>query len=469
MEQQNNPVEIAQSNEQKPVKKRGHGVRMFLRAVAFLLVLGVVLCSVLWVFGLDDVRSYENEHRYLKEKKGSMDAVYIGGSDVHAFWQPLFGWNERGIAVWNYSVDSLPVAAVKHLLIEAHKTQPQAVYIISLSTFKKESADGSMENLHRIVDYQPFSLNKVRLINRLTEGTEYTGLKKLEFYFPVIRFHSRWDDLGSWVFDSISDRKASMHYSVFRNNVTDLSKTLKVTDAREPAPEDVAAVLNEVLDYCDEQNLDVLFVKVPQAVSEQAQARMNTLEDTVIARGYPCLDLMENMADLGILPETDFYNKAHTNIHGSLKYSRYLADYLTEHYGFTDKRGTKNWESWDKAAAEYLKDAESCTLPFERVRSLRDDTLSIPKLAKPKIDKQTVTLHWEPSDGADGYEIFRLYSAGANVWKSIGTVTDETQYTEAGLAAGATYQYRVVPFRMIDGERAYGNFDVLGVSAKTGG
>ena len=445
--------------------------RPLIRGLAFLIVLAVIVCGLQGIFGLDSIRSYENVHKYLRESRGSLDAVYIGGSDVHAFWQPLFGWNERGIAVWNYSIDSLPVAAVKYLLIEAKKTQPQAVFIISLSTFKKKAATGSMENLHRIIDYQPFSLNKVRLINRLTEGTEYTGLDKLEFYFPIIRFHSRWDSLGKWVLGATDkDYKASMHTSAFRTKVTDLSKTFTYTDKCDPIPEDVESVMNELLDYCDEQRLQVLFIKAPQDALPGAQKRMNSLENLVLSRGYPCLDLLENKDDVGLQLKTDFYNEHHTNIHGSLKYCHYLADYLVEHYGFVDKRGTKGWESWDKAAAAYVDEMSSVALPFEFVNGPRDYSLSIAKLKELKKKGTTLILSWRGSKGADGYEVFRLCASEDHVWKSVAVIEKGTKtYTDTGLSAQTTYTYRVVPFRMIDGKRAYGNFDVKGIKKATGG
>ena len=469
MEQQNNPVEIAQSNEQKSVKKRGRRVRMFLRAVAFLLVLGLIFCGATWVFRIDEVQSYDSLYMFQYEKRGTLDAVYVGGSDVHAFWQPLFGWSDRGIAVWSYSSGALPVAAMKSMLIEAHKTQPQALFIISLSTFKKSTASGTIESIHRVCDYIPFSLNKVRMIHRLTEGEAFSILNKLEMYFPIMRFHSRWDELGNWAFHAREeDYKASRHISSFRNDVYDLSKSMVTTDDRDPLPADIEETINEVLDYCDEAQLNVLFVRVPQASSVDKQARMNTLEDIVIARGYPCLDFMENIDVLGLETKTDYYDTAHTNVHGSLKYSHYLADYLVEHYGFTDKRGTKDWDSWDKAAEAYIESLRYAVLPYEFEDGLRDYSLAIPKLSTPKKNGTTVTLRWSASEGADGYEIFRRCRDGENVWVSIDTVLEDTQYVDEGLLAQTNYRYRVVPYRMIDGVRAYGNFDVNSVSITTG-
>ena len=445
--------------------------RLLLRGLAFLIVLGLIVWGLQGIFGLDSIRSYENERGYLREDDGALDAVYVGGSDVHAFWQPLFGWNERGIAVWNYSIDSLPSAAVKYLVIEARKTQPQALIIISLSTFKKAGTEGGMVDIHRIVDYQPFSANKVHVVDRLTEGTEYTGLDKLEFYFPIIRFHSRWNSLGDWVFGGLdTDYKASMHTSTFRNTVADLSKKLKLSDERGELPEEVEAVLNELLDYCDAEQVRVLFVKAPQAASQADQARMNAAEELVTARGYPCLDLLEHYEDLGLDLQYDFYNNYHTNVHGSLKYSRWLADYLCEHYGFSDKRGEAGWESWDSSAAEYMEWMRSVTLPLETEDTARDFGISAPVLSKPKAKGRTITLRWTASEEAERYEIYRLVPSGDNCWSLLAEVDAGTlSYADKDLPAETCYFYTVVPCRDTAEGRVRGNFNVKGLSATTGG
>ena len=445
--------------------------RLLFRTIGFFLILGLIVMGLQSVFGLDSLRSYENEKGFLREPNRALDAVYLGGSDVHAFWQPLFGWHYRGIAVWNYSIDSVSAKAIKNFLIETQKTQPQAVYIISLSTFKKQSTVTSMEDIHRTIDYLPFSFNKVNLINRLTEGSDYSGLNKLEFFFPIIRFHSRWSSLESWSFGGQDvDYKASMHTSQFRSVVEDQCNRFSYSKDRGEVPEYVAMTIAELLDYCDSKELRVLFVKVPQATDHEAQARMNTLEDYVRARGYTCLDLLEHVEDTGIDLKADFYNQNHTNVHGSLKYSRYLADYLVEQYGFEDKRGHVGWESWDEADINYMDYLSDVILPFEADSGKRDYYLKAPVLNEVSVDGTTLTLSWATSEGAVSYEVYRLCPTGDNRWYLIAQVDGQTHsYSDKNLYANTQYFYRVVPCRGTSEGNAYGNFMIQGITATTGG
>ena len=442
--------------------------RLLLRSALFLLVLAMAVGAVQRHFGVNERRVYDNQVRFYEEKRGSLDGVYIGGSEVHAFWQPAFGWADKGVAVWNYSFDGFTPGLVKPILMEVRKTQPDALYIISLSTFKKNSTKNAVEKNHRVVDYIPFSLNKFRIIRQMARDSGYGFDETLELLFPIVRFHSRWDELTPWAFGvSVHDYKSSNLDDKFNGEVEPAIESIPVFDDRVDVPEDVMSAMTSLLDYCDQNKLKVLFVKVPQVTTVEQQGRMNTLEDLVRQRGYPCLDLMERMEDMGLDAHTDFYNDKHTNVHGSVKVSQYLCDYLVENYGFEDKRGRPEWKSWDAASRNYIKHLGRYLLPFEGVRDSRTD-LPMPRLATPVVRGQEVDLAWEASEGADGYEVFRLGEKGT--WESVADLSGAARtYTDRGLEPGASYAFTVAPYREEGGGRRYGSFCINGETARTEG
>ena len=440
-----------------------------LRAIGFLIVFVIVFNFVQLHFGVSDPRSYETEIGYLKEKPDSLDAVYIGGSDVFEFYQPLFGWSEYGIAVWTYANYSAPTLAIKHYLIEAHKTQPNALFIISLNAFRRSSATTSSAWIHHSVDYLPASLNKYQMIKTLTDNmdTEATLDEKLQYYLPIIRFHSRWNELQPWVFDAAeTDYKSSRISNKFLRQVTDISKSYIKSDKRLDPPADVQAAFTDLLDYCDEHQLNVLFISTPQCATQKSIGYMNSYIDMAEARGYPCLDLLNNVDLLGFDMRTEFYNETHTNVHGSLKYSHYLGRYLIDHYGFSDKRGLPEWRSWDQAADQYNEKRAYQVLDFELNHSERAD-IDAPRLVRSTVKGQTISIEWEPVEGAEGYVIYRKSGVP---WKQIKTVDAKTTtFTNTKLYASLKYTYTVVPYRTVNGEKQYGRFDVQGISKTTGG
>lgn len=439
--------------------------RTWLRCTVFLLVLGAVFLHLQGIFCGQDTRSYENIRRFRRERPGSLDAVYLGGSEVHTYWQPAFGWADRGIAVWNFTADGMPFDAVQNMMVEARKTQPDALYIVSLNTFKKDrDPDKLLPRLHRLADNIPLSPNKIRLVFKLCAGTD---LDWLEFFAPIVRFHSRWDSLERWAFENPAyDHKASIHLPQFQEISMDMTGLFHPTEEAGILPEPIETAFASLLDYCERERVNVLFVTVPQCADEEQMARMNALEQLARKRGHACLDAIESRADYHLDLKRDLYNLFHGNVHGSLKFSDYLGAYLAEHYGFEDKRGRAGWESWDAAVRDYFGQIIPWTLPFEREHARRDDSLDAPVTSKPAVDGQNVTLAWKPVEGAQAYEIYRKTTGN---WERLGeTDGSATSWKDGKLAPKTKYAYAVVPFRDDGKGRIYGRFNHAGVSAVTG-
>ena len=97
---------------------------------------------------------------------------------------------------------------------------------------------------------------------------------------------------------------------------------------------------------------------VPRAEKDEERlSQINQLNAMIEERGYDTLYLMDQTDEMGIDITTDFYNRNHTNVHGSIKYTQYLSEYLIENYGFEDKRFDEAYKSWDKGYKKYF-----CTL-----------------------------------------------------------------------------------------------------------
>ena len=192
---------------------------------------------------------------------------------------------------------------------------------------------------------------------------------------------------------------------------------------------------------------------------------MNTLGEIAEERGYPCLDLMDNISDYNLDLEMDFFNEKHTNIHGSKKITDYIAEYLIENYHFEDKRSQKGWESWDIAAKNYMEFLSPYVFPFEFDDSLRVNT-EIPKIKSLKINDFTATLTWKKINGVTGYEIYRKSTDG---WEMISKVESGTEtFEDNNLDPKTEYSYTVVPVIEKDNVIYYGDFNVSGLTAKTG-
>jgi len=445
--------------------------KTLLRVTAFLVVFAVCFFVVQSAFGVDQLGAYLHNRGFLHEKAGSLDGVYIGASNVHAYWQPLVGWNEYGISVYDYSFDGMPVGAVRYLLEAARTRHPDALFIININQFRNRENQGTSDvvaKLHRSLDYMPISITKARVVSGLARSFSLTFPEQLELMLPIIPFHSRWNELDGWALGAeTTDYKSSRSNRDFLMDQKDYSRKYTIIDDRQDREEIITTAFDELMDYIDSSGARVLFVKVPQSMIKSKQKYLNTIEDMVLERGYPCLDLHENIDSTYIDPKWDFYNGNHTNVHGSLKYTHSLGAYLVEHYGFADKRGTPGWESWDEAGERYYKLLSSYALPFELENEPRVK-LDAPELGKAEADGQTITVSWSSSEGAGGYQIYRKSAEDGNRWVLAGETDNETfTWRDSDRKPSTEYTYTVVPCRREGDGWRYGSFDIHGVSAKT--
>lgn len=428
----------------------------YLKIPAFLAGLILIIYLISRTFGNTDYRIYQDFKGFYEEPENSLDAVYIGASNVYYYFQAPFAWHEYGIAAYPISMAMMPTQSMKYVIEEARKTQPDALYIVNLNNFK--NTDFTEAHFHYLTDYMRFSPTKVNLVNRLADDLGITGFDKLEYYLPFIRFHSNWSSLTEDAFEKESNgMKGANCYNSFLKDVTDISGSYRETEQDILITEDQDSILRELLDYCKEEEVNVLFVIVPQAIPNESRiAQLNTMSSIVEEEGFDILNLMDEMDTIGLNMKYDYANTIHTNIHGSLKYSHFLGQYLIDKYGFEDHRDDPKYAAWDTSYEKYLEKVSPYAIDLELEHAERDEELSAPKLSSLSARGQRFRLTWEAVSGADGYRIYRKYVDADNKdqtpWVFAGDVNaDTTSFEDEGLLLRTKYYYTVVPYRLKEG------------------
>ena len=426
--------------------------------------------KVLNIFTMGNDTGYQAVEGFYHENKNSLDAVFIGSSHVWRGWIAPLAWEDYGIAVWSYAMPSTHCNAIPFQIKEIHKTQPEALLIISLNSFRNLNVSDNM--IYRSTSYLRFSPNKLAMIHSLANDAGYTGLDQLQFYFPVIQFHSRWSNLKAWDFlKPVDGLKNGSNWIGYLSKITNVTSDYVITDKEKELPEAQEKFLEEFLEFLDDSGYEVLFVSSPEALGNKSDIyqRLNRMAVIIQEHGYPYLNLINLIDETGIQTETDLYDVGHVNVHGGIKYTDYLAQYLVDNYGFTDKREQPGWESWDESVSLYTDVIAPYTLDFEREHAPRDYELKAPILNEVKVNDQTLTISWKESPNAEGYDIYRKSNvSGGKNWAYLTSTNSGTlQYVDSGLKSGKNYTYTVVPKKYADGVEVYGNFDFTGVTGTT--
>ena len=158
--------------------------RKFIKAAAFVLAFLVLFGAVSGVLVCpNDYRNYQWVGAFYENEKNSLDAVYIGSSTVYAFWSPAIAWEQNGIAVWNYTSPRQPLVAAKYIIEDCRKTQKDALYIVNLNRVAMKYDKTAM---HYLLDYMPFSINKLLLTEKLCKTAGIEGEDKVQYFFCLL-------------------------------------------------------------------------------------------------------------------------------------------------------------------------------------------------------------------------------------------------------------------------------------------
>ncbi len=324
------------------------------KGIVFILVFLIGFFSLQSLLvGDDDLRDPRRIRGFFAERENSLDAVFIGPSTTYSFWAAPLAWNEYGITVYPLSNAMQPLAAAEFLIKDAIKKQPDALYIVNITTV----LDDYDIKLHRLTDNYPLTVNKYPMINYICNRFGLSLSEKMEYFFPIIRFHERWNVLNSYDFNSGPDGfKGAGRYREFLEIKTDVSNGKVKGDEYIPLSDELNRTINDIMDYCEEEKIKVLFVAMPLSLTnEERLGKMNTMVDIVRDRGFDVLDLRDYVDEIKLDFTSDLYDNEHANIHGCIKVTDFLASYLSKNYGFEDKRGDKDYSDWDLAFDKYYK------------------------------------------------------------------------------------------------------------------
>lgn len=409
-----------------------------------------------------DYRNYQWIAGFYEEPENSLDAVYISSSTCYAYWNSLLAWDSYGIAVYPYTCNAQHFITAEYLIREVRKTQPDALFIINTNTIDDEKM--MVEEFHHLLDYMPLSTNKLELTNYLAETAGLTWEESLELYVPIYRYHDRWSELQPKDFMYWLDgMKGASAYEPYLQEAVDITDIYAQAEGQSPMADYISEAALSLMDYCEQENARVLFVTVPRAESELRIQQLNQLNAMLEERGFDTLNLLANTELLHLDLAQDFYNEGHTNVHGSVKFTQYLSEYLIENYGFADKHGNTLYTSWDAGYQKYAPTLQKYTLDLEMDLAYRTTKLEQPGELTAVTGEDAICLSWIASENADGYAVYRKQAGKA--WEFLDTA-EALQYTDEAAESGVVYHYTVVPFVEEQDGRYYGKFSYSGVSAK---
>lgn len=318
-----------------------------------LIVITVAVCSSIFDFS-DAERSERVMDNFYAEEENTVDCIYFGSSATQRGWVVPAAFHDEGVASYAMSCGTQPFVLTRYLMEEALKTQNPKLFIIELRGIAKSPDDLWDVSVRRMLDNMKMSSTKLHAIDAVVEyasqGDNGVDQTKLSYYFPLLKYHSRWNPSKQPHYGGADQYKGYAVEPKVTFKVTEIFP-LEYSKANvQPIDSATEEVLVSLLDYCDSIDSKVLFIISPYEASEAGMGKINYAKSIIEGRGYEVLNcLPENVREeIGLNNRTCYYNREHLNMYGSIKYTRWLSQYIKENYNVPDRRGDEKYNSWER-------------------------------------------------------------------------------------------------------------------------
>lgn len=305
------------------------------------------------------IRDYINE---IDKIDDGLDVVLMGTSPIYKGVSPNVLWNEAGITSYNfggeYRSSPLMYYTLKYLLKFKH---PKVVVLELSDIFRDMSLDDDPEKFdttyRSVIDAIKDNEIKDELIDWIC--TQYSTQKKITYYFPLLRYHSRWDDLSNVDFDKTVAYNKFNRWAkgaAFRTEQVAYDNTDNVPYEQDENP--IASYLEyykKIIELCQENEIDVVLTLVPKLMNREKDLLIVSQLERVFNVKVCSVVTKEEFADAKINIKTDYYDIGHLNILGQNKFSTYLAEYLVEHCSLQSHKDDQKYHHWQEYYEYYRK------------------------------------------------------------------------------------------------------------------
>ena len=337
---------------------------------SLLVIVMLLIFAFLSVFLVRTTTSTEiHVKNFFKEPENSLDVAFIGSSEMYADYSPPLAYDKYGYTGYNFCYEGAPANMYIPMLdVFLSRQDPKLVVIEVNGYFYSEEYCNRDSNYRRLIDNMPLSKQRFDMIDELIKPEE-----KMSYYFPLIKYHSNWQSPQYQIrrlqrLIGMNDEEYS-HMKSFGTKTAVNMIDPKVKKRQKSRVNNFTMnCLDEMIAYCKDKGLEnVLFIRAPHKRGAVDKSIMQ-IQEVVEASGYKFVDFSVMGDEIGIDPETDYYNPDHLNVFGSEKFTDYLGRYITENYQLPTTHSEeidKQWQDCAQFTKEAFEDLKAKTLEGE--------------------------------------------------------------------------------------------------------
>lgn len=259
----------------------------------------------------------------------------IGNSALYSSFNPLQLWHEHGYTSFVMAAPKQNTKLSYHMLKEVLTVQKPQLLILETNAFFDDRVE--------IED----------------QGYTYTAIKRC---YPLFMKSQRWNDIKSEKYIQDKSYKVRMELLkgyYFEKTVVPYTKGfsyMKASNEKTPFGTFTKQYLPKVLELAKEINCQVLLIGFPAQTSWD-YLKYNTINEYAQKNNLPFIDFNVNQYDTKFDWKTDSRDGGnHLNYSGATKMTKYVGQYIHQHYNMKNHLNEKKYQQWNKDYNQFIQE-----------------------------------------------------------------------------------------------------------------
>lgn len=324
-----------------------------IKDIAKFLIKGTIFCiialAILYLLGPIFTpkwynKVYEGSTRRMKgiydEPKDTIDIVIAGNSDVYNAISTMKLWNDMGISSYHIGTPRQNVPISYYVLKNFLDVQSPKIAVIDMD-FAFEGK-GYKKYIRRSIDDMPLNSNKIKMIN---DPVFKNSIKtKISYIFPLLRFHSRWDEISLEEIKQTYEKKnINFKGYEYSNDVEPYKGKKKNKEETYRITEETKEYLDKILELCKQNNIQVILIYAP-AIKSWNQSKHDECSQYAEERNLTFIDYNLSEFDWKKYTKDRGY---HLNTEGAEIITQKLEETLKQ-YNLPDHRSEEKYKQWNE-------------------------------------------------------------------------------------------------------------------------
>lgn len=276
-----------------------------------------------------------NAGAVLGEPENTIDALFIGDSEVYASIMPTRIWEEHGITSYCCSTPGQKLAYSLEFLKNAFEKQsPEYVFIETNALYRIFSFDDSL-------------------------------IYRAGMVMPVFKYHDRWKsmtwedlDITAGTEYTYTDRNKGYKFYKKILPAKNFKDYMKADSGTEDISQRNRSYISEIASFCEKHGAKLVLISAPSAKNWNMK-RHNAVKKLADSLGTEYIDLNLLTDEIPVDWTNDTFDGGdHTNYFGAVKVTDYIGRYLKDTCKLPDRRGEPALDSWNEDAESFNKYVE---------------------------------------------------------------------------------------------------------------